>query len=108
MPSNPIKSALDERTRYPICQPVQLERLYRSAGLNAVESGEIEIAAEFRGFDDYWTPFLAGYGPASAYLLSLPGEAQERLRERLRDELIPDGEGTFSLPIHALSVRGVK
>lgn len=47
-----------------------------------VESGEIEIEAEFQNFDDYWLPFLAGYGPASAYLLALPESHQAKLREQ--------------------------
>jgi SAM-dependent methyltransferase len=105
---DPSAAELDERTRYPICQPDQLDRLFRNAGVHAVESGQIEIEAEFQNFDDFWAPFLAGYGPASAYLLSLASDAQERLRETLRAELSPAGDRPFNLPIRALSVRGVK
>ena len=105
---DPAAAAVDERTRYPICDPVQLERLFRSAGINAVETGTIEIDAEFHDFDDYWSPFLAGYGPASRYLLELPAPAQERLQEQLRAELAPTGADPFSLPIRALIVHGVK
>lgn len=105
---DPAAAALDERTRYPICQPDQLARLFRSAGLHAVETGEIEIEAEFQDFDDYWLPFLAGYGPASAYLLSRSEAHQEALRERLRTELVGEADGPIHLPIRALSVRSVK
>ena len=58
---DPAAAALDERTRYPICQPDQLARLLRSADVHAVETGEVEIEAEFHDFDDYWLPFLSGY-----------------------------------------------
>ena len=85
---DPDAAALDERTRYPVCQPAALDRLFRNAGINAVETGAIEIDAEFHDFDDYWQPFLAGYGPASQYLLGLPESARHELRERLRDELL--------------------
>lgn len=105
---DPTAAELDERTRYPICQPDSLARWLRNAGLHAVETGEIEIDAEFQHFDDYWLPFLAGYGPASAYLLALPASQQEALRERLREELTPGTDGPFHLPIRALSVRSVK
>jgi len=105
---DPAAAAQDERTRYPICASDQLQRLFRSADLHAVESDAIEIEAAFRDFDDYWQPFLAGYGPASAYLLALPIPEQERLREQLRAELAPDPAAPFSLPIRALSVRGIK
>lgn len=105
---DPSAATLDERSRYPICQPDLLQHLFRSAELHAVESGEIEIDAQFQHFDDYWRPFLAGYGPASAYLLALPLAEQEQLRDRLQTELAPDAASPFTLPIRALSVRGVK
>lgn len=105
---DPGAAEFDERFRYPVCQPGELDRLFRSAGIHAVESFGIEIAAEFRDFDDYWTPFLAGYGPASGYLLSLPADAQDRLREALRNALVPEGPGGFTLPLRALGVQGVK
>lgn len=105
---DPAAVDLDERTRYPICQPDQLERLFQSAGIHAVEIGDIEIEAEFQSFDDYWAPYLAGYGPASAYLLSLASGDLERLRERLRGEFLPGNDGAFRMQIRALSVRGVK
>lgn len=105
---DPAASTVDERTRYPVCDPVQLERLFRSAGINAVETGTVEIDAEFQDFDDFWTPFLAGYGPASSYLLGLPVTAREALRQQLHDDLAAGGEPPFQLPIRALTVRGVK
>jgi SAM-dependent methyltransferase len=104
----PAAAELDERSRYPICQPDQLERLWRAAGLHAVETGEIAILAEFQDFDDYWQPFLAGYGPASAFLLGLPESDRNGLRDHLRAELCPEADGPFALPMRALGVRGVK
>lgn len=105
---DPSATAHDERTRYPVCAPDQLQRLFRSADLHAVETGEIVIDAHFQDFDDYWQPFLAGYGPASAYLLALPPSEQDRLRGRLQTVLAPDPAAPFNLPMRALSVRGVK
>ncbi len=105
---DPSAAEHDERSRYPICDPVQLERLFRSAGMNAVETGSIELEAEYRDFDDYWSPFLAGYGPASRYLLALPAAARETLREAVRQMLAPRDGTPFQLPIRAFSVRGVK
>ncbi len=105
---DPSAAEVDERTAYSICNPVQLERLFGSAGMNAVETGTVEILAEFHNFDDYWTPFLAGYGPASRYLLGLPAPARDELREQVRNTVAPDREAPFHLPIRAFSVRGVK
>jgi SAM-dependent methyltransferase len=105
---DPGAAEMDERTWYPICEPSQLERLFRSVGLNAVETGAIELDAEFQNFDDFWTPYLAGYGPASQYLLGLSESARDALRNRLYQELVPAGDGPFRLPIRALTVQGVK
>jgi SAM-dependent methyltransferase len=105
---DPAASLQDERRRYPICQPGQLERLFRDAGLHAVESGDVAIEAQFQHFADYWQPFLAGYGPASSYLLALPDTQREQLRDRLLAELAPNAAAPFSLPIRALTVQGVK
>lgn len=105
---DPAAAAHDERTRNPICQPEQLERLFRGAGLHAVEAGAVKIEAQFQDFDDYWQPFQAGYGPASSYLLALPQRDQERLRDRLQAELSPGESTPFTLSIRALSVQGVK
>lgn len=105
---DPRAAALDERARYPVCQPAALERLFRSAGANAVETGSIEIDAEYHGFEDYWRPFLAGYGPASQYLLSLPDQAREELRTRVKDAMLAGEEEVFTRPIRALTVHGVK
>ncbi|TXG82206.1 MAG: class I SAM-dependent methyltransferase [Thermomicrobiales bacterium] len=104
----PTAAAVDERFAYPICAPDQLHRLFQSAELNAVETDAIEFEAEFLDFDDYWVPFLAGYGPASQFLLGLPPTARDQLHEMLRTELTPSGNAAFRLPIRALTVRGVK
>lgn len=105
---DPTAATHDERARYPVCRSGQLARLLRGAGLHAVETSEIEIEARFHDFDDYWQPFLAGYGPASAYLLSLPEQQQNELRGRLRGMLVPHEDGPFTLPVRALGVRSVK
>lgn len=100
-------ASLDERTRYPVCRVDQLTRLLQQAGLHAVESTAIEIDARFTGFEDYWAPFEAGYGPASTYLLSLPGEHRAALKHRLRERLAPSEDQPISLRMRALAVRGV-
>ncbi len=101
-------AALDERVRYPICEPDRLAALVRGAGLHAVESGAVDIEARFKDFEDYWQPYLAGYGPAGTYVLALSASQRARLHDRLRMELVPRADGPFSVPMRALCVRGVK
>ena len=42
----------------------------------------------FADFDDYWSPFLGGQGPAPGYAMSLGNERRAALRERLRAQLM--------------------
>jgi hypothetical protein len=60
--------ALDERRRFPLCQPEHLRQLFQIiAGLENVEIQAIDVPTIFRDFDDYWSPFLGGQGPAPSY-----------------------------------------
>jgi hypothetical protein len=62
--------SLDEGQRFPICQPEPLRQLFQTADqLGNVEVRSIDV--HFRNFDDYWSPFLGGQGPAPGYAMSL-------------------------------------
>ncbi len=64
---DPAAYDLDEGRRFPICRPDPLRELFQSAGLRDVEVRPIDIATDFQDFDDYWSPFLGGQGPAPNY-----------------------------------------
>jgi SAM-dependent methyltransferase len=100
-------AVLNEGTRFPICRPPALASLFQAAGLTQVETGRLEIPTNFDGFDDYWTPFLRGTGPAPSYVASLDPPSRELLRERLRRRLCPEGYGRIQLRARAWAVRGV-
>ena len=76
-----------------------------AAGFADVRTGPIEIATTFDDFDDYWTPFLRGTGPAPGYAASRTDDQRAQLRERLRLRLAPDG-GPIALRARAWAVRG--
>jgi SAM-dependent methyltransferase len=95
----------DEATRFPLCAPDRLEKLFVGAGLLDVSVRAIDAEAAFRDFDDYWTPFLSGVGPAPGYCAALPADQREALRSRLLARLSPGG-GPFSLNARAFAVRG--
>lgn len=61
---DPGAAALDEGTRFPICAPAPLAALFRDAGLADVATLAIDVPTVFRDYDDYWSPFLGGQGPA--------------------------------------------
>jgi SAM-dependent methyltransferase len=98
----------DERECYSICEPEALAKLFRNARINAIETAAIEIEARFTDFDDYWLPFLAGYGKASAYTLSLTPEKRQALRDHLRSTIVPDEDGSITMRVRTWAVKGVK
>jgi SAM-dependent methyltransferase len=103
---DPTARDLDEGRRFPLCQPEPLRDLFQRAGLQNVAVRPIDIATDFRDFDDYWQPFLGGQGPAPGYVRSLSAEQREALRERLRSALPVALDGSISLIARAWAVRG--
>jgi hypothetical protein len=105
---DPAAYDLDEGRRFPLCQPDPLRELFQGAGLGAVEVRRIDIATDFRDFDDYWMPFLGGQGPAPSYAKSLSDEQLASLRERIRAGLPFASDGSIPLMARAWAVRGVR
>ena len=101
-------AAHDESARFRRWQPAFLRDLFASApGLAAdsVTVWPIEVDAAFADFDDYWTPFLGGQGPAPAYAMSLDPPARDALREVVRAALPVADDGTITLGLRAWAVR---
>jgi SAM-dependent methyltransferase len=105
---DPKAKELDEGRRFWLCQPEPLSRLFLSAGLEDVEVRAIEVPTYFRDFDDYWSPFLGGQGPAPSYAMSLSKELRMELRERIRASLPSDAQGGVPLNARAWAIRGVR
>jgi SAM-dependent methyltransferase len=103
---NPAVLELDEGRRSPICRPDALAALFLDAGLQAVETRAIDVPTVFLNFDDYWSPFLGGQGPAPRYAMSLTEERRAALRERIRAGLPIAADGSISLIARAWAVRG--
>jgi SAM-dependent methyltransferase len=98
----------DEGPRFPVCRPEPLAALFKNAGLSNVETRAIDVPTVFNDFDDYWTPFLGGQGPAPGYCMSLPEERRGALKERIHSALPFESDGSIHLIARAFAVRGVK
>ncbi len=96
----------DEGKRFPDCRPEPLADLFRAAALRSVETCALDAPTVFADFDDYWSPFLRGQGPAGAYCISLSKNDRERLRRRLESALPFNEDGTINLIARAWAVRG--
>ena len=103
---DPAAADLDEGRRMAGCNPADLEALFSGAGLEEVETRAIDVPTVFADFDDYWSPFEGGQGPAPGYCASLPPDRRAALRERLRETLPAAADGSISLVARAWAVRG--
>ena len=103
---DPAAADLDEGRRMAGCNPADLEALFAGAGLEEVETRAIDVPTVFADFDDYWSPFEGGQGPAPGYCVSLPPDRRAALRERLRETLPAAADGSISLVARAWAVRG--
>jgi SAM-dependent methyltransferase len=104
---DPAIAARDEGTM-PLCRHGELAALWRDAGLQQVEDAPLTIDLGFASFDDYWSPFLGGQGPAGAYATSRPEADRRTLEARLRQRLLAGrADGRFTLRARAWAVRGV-
>jgi SAM-dependent methyltransferase len=104
---DPAAAPLDEAALFPLCNPAALRSLFESGGLSTVDTRAIDVPTRFSDFDDYWTPFLGGQGPAPGYAMSLPEERRAALRERIRSRLPTAADGSIPLIARAWAVRGI-
>jgi SAM-dependent methyltransferase len=104
---DPESAARDEGRLMRYANPDELGALWSEAALDDVAVDALEVEASYDDFDDLWTPFLAGIGPAGAYTASLEPDKQETLSDQLRVQL-GDPSGPFTLTAKAWCVRGAK
>ena len=102
---DPGAGDLDEAVRFPLCRPDALRQAFSDAGLAGIVNRTIDRTARFASFDDYWTPFLSGTGPAPGYCAALPDERREALRTLLAERLQPGADGSISMTTRAFAVR---
>lgn len=103
---DPGAAALDEGVRFPPCRQDALVVAFRDVGLRRVESAAIDSDTTFADFENCWTPFLGGQGPAPAYAMSRSEDARARLRGHLRHRLPRRVDGSIGLRSRPWGVRG--
>jgi hypothetical protein len=78
--------------------------LWSEAGLEAIESREIEVQRSFAGFDDFWR-VATSTGPGKA-VAAMPPQDVEALKGRLRERVAPDDSGHITCRARANAVVG--
>jgi SAM-dependent methyltransferase len=104
---NPDAAKTDEGMRFPVCRPEPLVDLFVSAGLNRTEVTPIDVQTPFASFEDYWQPFLGGQGPAPAYAMALDERVRARLRDRIRERIPVQKDGSILLTARAWAIRAI-
>jgi hypothetical protein len=68
----------------------------------------VDVPTRFETFEDYWQVFQIGSFPAPAYLKALPDDKQVQLKEKLRDTVPTQPDGTIDLVTRAWAISGIK
>lgn len=105
---DPAARELDEGVRFPLANAKSLWNLFFDANLDDVTTRAIDVPTHFRDFDDYWSPFLGGQGPAPSYAMSLSEDKRTALRERVRAKLPFQHDGSIDLIARAWAVKGTR
>jgi SAM-dependent methyltransferase len=82
-----------------------MRQLWTGAGLQAVETREIDVQRTFDDFDDYWTSVLGGPSVA-AKLAAMTAEQTAFLQTRMRAQLPADGAGRITVGARANAIQG--
>jgi SAM-dependent methyltransferase len=103
---DPAAGALDEAVRFPIAAADPLASAFTTAGFEGVDVRPIVVPTVFADFDDLWTPFAGGAGPAPGYAASLSEPDRDALRDHLRSSVPEMADGSIPLTARAWAVRG--
>jgi SAM-dependent methyltransferase len=101
-----IKSPAERQGSY--SSPPALSALWTDAGLAKVAVKDLMMTCGYASFEEFWKRYLEGQGPAGAYVVALPENRREALRQKLREHVLrgrPDG--AFALQAKAWAVRGI-
>lgn len=105
---DPSAIPAEEQERFDVATPERLQELFSGADLRNVEVRAIVVDTPFESFDDYWSPFLAGQGPAPSFVRSLDAAAQAALANEVRSRLTIGGDGSIAMTARAWAVRGYR
>lgn len=81
--------------------------LWNSCGLRDVRVEPLMVEMPFSSFDDYWQPFLAGQGPAGAYVKVATADTRAAIVRILKARFLGDGaDRPFTIHSRSWAIRG--
>lgn len=79
--------------------------LARRAGLGEVDGRSLDVSTRYDSFDELWSSFRHGVGPAGEFCASLDDETREAVRDEYHRR-IGEPDGSFALSAQAWALRG--
>lgn len=98
-------AAADEGVVMPWSGEGDLADLWCAAEIEAVRFGSLIVSATYASFEDLWSPFPTGVGPAGAFCKSLSAQDQAAIEVAMRRRLKVDDD-PFELTARAWAVVG--
>lgn len=87
-------------------RPGEIAQLLDAAGFKDPHETTLSVTSSYADFDELWSGFLAGIGPAGAYCLHLPVDARADLRSGMFDRLgSPSGPLSLAATARSVSAR---
>jgi SAM-dependent methyltransferase len=83
----------------------EIPELLAGAGFADIEESTIEVASTYADYDELWSGYLAGIGPAGTYCLGLPAAGRAALRAELYRH-VGEPTGAFTLTATARCATG--
>lgn len=85
----------------------EIVELLNGASFDDVRETTLEVSSTYDSFDELWSGFLAGVGPAGSFCLSLDDDRRAAVRAAMYDRL-GGPSGAFTLGAIARCVSGVR
>jgi hypothetical protein len=85
-------------------QPGEIVELFQAAGMIDIVETTLEVSSTYADFDELWSGFLEGVGPAGSYCVSLAVEERNRVKRELFTSL---GSPTGPLTLRAVARAAV-
>ena len=98
-----LRLEAEDESELPGARRGHLPQLFSSAGIDRIEEAELTVRVEHESFDDWWSPFTLGVGPAGAYAQTLGDEELASVCDWCRRLL---GDGPLTLTATVWAARG--
>jgi SAM-dependent methyltransferase len=91
----------------PLNGPGELAAAWREVGLTDISETDLLIRMEYANFEDYWKSFTSGDGAHGAYVVGLPEDRRETLKQHVRRAWLGNrADGPRSMTAVAWACRG--